>query len=104
VNVNFYIAPDEANLDPQSGGMDIWDVTVPPGEDMRRYNGDEDLTRDFLRRSNARLTRIAHRANRAVIFRSDHFHKTSDCHFREGYLNKRINVSLLFGRHGASTS
>jgi len=104
VNVNFYIAPDEANLDPQSGGMDIWDVTVPPGEDMRLYNRDEALTRDLLHRSNARLTRIAHRANRAVIFRSDHFHKTSDCHFREGYLNKRINVSLLFGRHRALTS
>ena len=101
VNVNFYIAPDEANLDPQSGGMDIWDVTVPSGQDMRLYNGDEALTRDFLRRSNARLTRIAHRANRAVIFRSDLFHKTSDCHFQEGYLNKRINVSLLFGHRGA---
>jgi Tfp pilus assembly protein PilF len=97
VNVNFYIAPDEANMDPQSGGMDIWDVSAPPGEEMRRYNGDEALARDFLAKSGARLTRIAHRANRAVIFKSDLFHKTSDCRFREGYLNKRINVSLLFG-------
>ena len=98
VNVNFYITQDEANLDPDSGGMDIWNVGVPTGEDMRRYNGDEAHARDFLQRSNARLTRIPHRANRAVIFRSDLFHKTSDCRFREGYLNKRINVSLLFGR------
>ena len=97
VNVNFYIAPDEANMDPQSGGMDIWDVSAPPGEEMRRYNGDEALARDFLATSGARLTRIAHRANRAVIFKSDLFHKTSDCRFRKGYLNKRINVSLLFG-------
>jgi tetratricopeptide (TPR) repeat protein len=97
VNVNFYIAPDEANLDPECGGMDIWDVSAPPGEEMRRYNGDEALARDFLKRSGARMTRIAHRANRAVIFKSDLFHKTSDCRFREGYLNKRINVSLLFG-------
>jgi tetratricopeptide (TPR) repeat protein len=103
VNVNFYLTQDEANLDPQSGGMDIWDVTVPPDEDMRRYNGDEAFTRDFLARSNARMTRVPHRANRAVIFRSDLFHKTSDCKFREGYLNKRINVSLLYGRRGAPT-
>ena len=103
VNVNFYLAPDDANLDPQSGGMDIWDVAVPPDEDMRKYNGDEALARDFLGRSNAHLTRIPHRANRAVIFRSDLFHKTSDCQFREGYLNKRINVSLLYGRRGAAT-
>jgi tetratricopeptide (TPR) repeat protein len=97
VNVNFYIASDEANMDPEGGGMDIWDVSAPLGEEMRRYNGDEALARDFLAKSGARLTRIAHRANRAVIFKSDLFHKTSDCRFREGYLNKRINVSLLFG-------
>ena len=97
VNVNLYIAPDEANLDPESGGMDIWNVRAPAGEEMRRYNGDEALARDFLERSGAQMTRIPHRANRAIIFKSDLFHKTSDCRFREGYLNKRINVSLLFG-------
>jgi tetratricopeptide (TPR) repeat protein len=102
VNVNFYIAPDEANLDPESGGMDIWDISAPPGEEMRRYNGDEVLARDFLKRSGGRLRRVPHRANRAVIFKSDLFHKTSDCLFDEGYLNKRINISLLFGhRPGA---
>ena len=103
VNVNFYIAPDEANLDPDSGGMDIWDVALPAGDDMRKFNGDEATARDFLARSNARLTRIPHRCNRAVIFKSDLFHKTSDCSFREGYSNKRINVSLLFGQRGEPT-
>lgn len=102
VNLNFYIAPDEANLDPESGGMDIWDIVAPEGEKMRVYNGDEALARQFLRESNARLTRIPHRANRAVLFKSDLFHKTSDCKFREGYLNKRINISLLFGNRGTA--
>jgi tetratricopeptide (TPR) repeat protein len=97
VNVNLYIAPDEANLDPQSGGMDIWDLPAPAGEEMRRYNSDEALTRDYIQRSGARMTRVPHRANRAIIFKSDLFHKTSDCRFAEGYLNKRINVSFLFG-------
>jgi tetratricopeptide (TPR) repeat protein len=103
VNVNFYIAPDEANLDPESGGMDIWDLAVPAGEDMRIYNSNESAATNFLEKSQARLTRVPHRANRAVIFKSDLFHKTSDCHFTEGYLNKRINVSLLFGNRGADT-
>jgi tetratricopeptide (TPR) repeat protein len=103
VNVNFYITPDKANLDPDSGGMDIWDVAMPEGIDMRIYNGDENAAREFLKTSNARVTTVPHKANRAVIFRSDLFHKTSDCTFREGYLNKRINVSLLFGHRGAPT-
>jgi hypothetical protein len=46
---------------------------------------------------------VAHRANRAVIFKSALFHKTDRCDFREGYLNKRINVSLLFGDFGDPT-
>jgi Tfp pilus assembly protein PilF len=103
VNVNFYIAPDEANLDPESGGMDIWDIAMPPNIDMRKYNGDEAAAKDFLTRSNARKFIVPHRSNRAVIFKSDLFHRTSECHFKEGYLNMRINVSLLFGDRGAPT-
>ena len=83
--------------------MDIWDVTMPEGIDMRVYNGDEAAAREFLKTSKARVTTVPHKANRAVIFRSDLFHKTSDCKFKEGYLNKRINVSLLFGHRGAGT-
>ena len=103
VNFNLYIAPDEANLDPESGGMDIWNVAVPSDVDMRVYNSNDPLARRYLIESGARLTRIPHRSNRAILFKSDLFHKTSDCKFREGYLNKRINVSLLFGNRGAST-
>lgn len=103
VNVNLYITPDDANLDPAGGGMDIWDVAMPIGVDMRIYNGDEAAAREFLKRSNARATTIPHRANRAIIFKSDLFHKTSPFRFKEGYLNKRINVSLLFGQRGAAT-
>jgi tetratricopeptide (TPR) repeat protein len=103
VNVNFYIAPDDANLDAASGGMRVWDVGAPDEATMRRYNGDEDAAREFLVRSGAKATIVPHRANRAVIFKSALFHKTDDCLFREGYLNKRINVSLLFGNLGDPT-
>jgi tetratricopeptide (TPR) repeat protein len=100
VNINFYIAPDEANLDPESGGMDIWDVSPPNETVMRELNGSEQAAREFLESRKARLTRVPHRANRAVIFKSDLIHKTSDCRFKEGYLNKRINISFLFGDMG----
>jgi hypothetical protein len=103
VNFNLYIAPDEANLHPESGGMDIWDVALPEGVDMRIYNGDEAKARQFLIDSKATATTIPHKANRAILFKSDLFHKTAECRFQEGYLNKRINISILFGNRGAST-
>ncbi len=98
INVNFYIAPDEANLDPESGGMEVWDVAAPDVETMRRLNGNEEAARDFLKRSGAKRTVIPHRANRAVIFKSTLFHKTDTFRFRSDYLFRRINISLLFGK------
>ena len=43
---------------------------------------------------------VPHRQNRVVMFNSDLFHATDDIHFREGYENRRINVTILYGeRH-----
>jgi len=103
VNVNFYITPDEANLDPQSGGMAVWNATIDTEPLMRQLNGSEQAMQAYLAARKAVVTKIPHRANRAVIFKSSLIHKTDDCEFKTGYANKRINVSLLFGDYGAST-
>jgi tetratricopeptide (TPR) repeat protein len=100
VNVNLYIAPDEANLDPEHGGMEIWDRAATDMEELRRYNGNETALRAMLENSGARASVIPHRANRAVIFKSTLFHKTDTFRFRSDYLSRRINVSLLFGQFG----
>ncbi|MBX7199848.1 MAG: tetratricopeptide repeat protein [Rhodospirillaceae bacterium] len=98
VNVNFWITPDEANANPASGGMVIWDVAAPQDWDARIYNGDDAAAREFLDRSGAKPRIVPYRANRAVIFDSDLFHKTDEIDFKDGYLNRRINLTLLYGR------
>ena len=102
VNVNFWITPDEANLDPDHGGLVVWDVAAPIDWNFSRYNaGDKDI-RDFLEREKARPITVPYRSNRAVIFDSDLFHETDTIHFKDGYENRRINVTLLFGRRTAA--
>jgi hypothetical protein len=98
VNVNFWITPDEANLDPESGGLVVWDAPAPMDWDFAKYNDDGPAARDFLARAGARPVTIPHRTNRAVIFDSDLFHETDRITFKDGYLNRRINVTLLYGR------
>jgi hypothetical protein len=98
VNVNFWITADDANLDPESGGLVVWDVPAPAGWNFAKFNDDVPAARDFLARAGARAVTIPHRANRAVIFDSDLFHKTDQIAFKDGYLNRRINVTLLYGR------
>jgi len=37
-----------------------------------------------------------------VIFDSDLFHETDRIAFKEGYLNRRINITMLYGRRDAA--
>jgi Tfp pilus assembly protein PilF len=98
VNVNFWITPDEANLDPASGGLVVWDTPAPAGWNFAKYNDDVPAARDFLARAGARPVTVPYRANRAVIFDSDLFHETDRIAFKDGYLDRRINITLLYGR------
>ena len=44
----------------------------------------------------SRPVKVAYRANRCIMFRSRLFHQTDAIHFRNGFRNRRINVTLLF--------
>jgi Tetratricopeptide repeat len=104
VNVNFWITPDEANLDPDSGGLVIWDKPAPLDWSFAQYNNPNagQAIRDFLAQSGARSVTVPHRANRAVIFDSDLFHETDRIAFKEGYCNRRINITMLYGLRDAA--
>lgn len=98
VNVNFWITPDEANLDPQSGGLMVWPVEAPAQWNFDDYNKDRKKIRRFLESSRVAPVNVPYRQNRAVIFNSDLFHATAPLRFRDGYENRRVNVTMLFGR------
>jgi tetratricopeptide (TPR) repeat protein len=100
VNVNFWITPDDANLNPANGGLVVWDRKPPLDWDFARSNGDEKAARDFLGQTGAKPIAVPYRANRAVIFDSDLFHETDRIEFADGYLNRRINITMLYGRRG----
>lgn len=100
VNVNFWITPDSANQDPAHGGLIIWDKPAPLDWDFARYNIDADAGRRFLHSQGAKSLTVPYRANRAVIFDSDLFHETDSIRFAPGYGNRRINLTLLYGRRG----
>lgn len=100
VNVNFWITPDSANLDCDSGGLTFWDREAPLDWDFETYNANESAIRRFLRESGARAVNVPHRQNRVVIFNSDLFHETGEINFKDGYENRRINITMLFGKRG----
>lgn len=98
VNVNFWITPESANRRPDTGGLIIWDEATPRNWGFGDYNRNTAKMREFLHMRGARPVKVAYRGNRAIVFNSTLFHETDRIDFDEGYENRRINVTLLYGR------
>lgn len=98
VTFNFWITPDEANLDPEHGGLTVWDMAAPADWNSQRYIGDTAGCQAYLTRMGAKSVTIPYRANRAIVFSSALFHETDRMHFKDGYENRRINITMLYGR------
>jgi hypothetical protein len=97
VNVNFWITPESANLDPSSGGLVVYRAEAPAHWSFAAYNRDVSAIHAYLQEVRAPALRIPYQGNRAVIFCSDLFHSTDAVTFRPEYENRRINVTMLFG-------
>jgi hypothetical protein len=98
ISLNFWITPDTANLEPGTGGLDVWDVAAPADWTFEDYNvGSRDI-HAFLRQEGARQTSFAYAENRALLFRGTIFHQTAATRFAEGFENRRRNVTMLFRR------
>lgn len=97
VNMNLWLTEDEANLDAGGGGLLVYTKDAPKDWGFAKYNRDSASILQYLDSVGSVPLRIPHRANRAVIFDSDLFHATDTLRFRAGYLNRRINITLLYG-------
>ena len=106
VNVNFWITPNHANRNPESGGLVVWNKEAPDDWDFVEYNNDKNKQKiqAFLEESGAKPINIPHRQNRAIIFNSNLFHETDVIEFQDTYECRRINVTLLYGRRQQSRS
>ena len=102
VTFNFWIAPEAANLDSESGGLIVYAKEEPFEWDWMEINREKSRP-EVLARIEAFLEDapeivIPHRSNRAVMFHSNLFHKSDRFHFVDSFDCRRINISLLFGR------
>jgi hypothetical protein len=58
INAHFWITPDDANLDPKSGGLVIWDHPATLDWDYNKYNSDSAAARKFLAHAGARSVTV----------------------------------------------
>lgn len=97
INLNFWITPDVALEDEQGGGLRLYDVAAPPDWRFEDYNHQETALRAEIERHGGAAHDVPYKCNRAVIFDSSLIHETIPLRFKDGYENRRINITMLFG-------
>ncbi len=98
LNLNFWITPDDANLDPETGGLLIYPQDPPVEWNFEDLRMDQAGIENWLQAHPQTPLRIPYRCNRAVLFRSRLFHASDVYKFQPGYANRRVNITLLFGK------
>ena len=98
VNINIWLTPDEANLSEGTGGLKVYNISPKNVYDeMWQYSVHGNKLKEWLVVHNATSVSVPYKRNRAVIFDSSRIHESELHHFKPGYKNRRINLTLLFG-------
>jgi len=97
VTVNFWITPDSANLNSDSGGLIIWNKRAPADYARNTKQQADAVLHRLLSEPDTRKDHIPYRCNRAVVFDALTIHGTDDFEFRSGFENRRSNITLLYG-------
>ena len=100
ISINFWVTPDQANLNPDGSGLVVCRAPPPQAWEMKDYNADKDEIAAFLEQHASDNLIVPYRENRAALFESRLFHRSDAPEFAAGYENHRINLTLLFGRAG----
>lgn len=107
VNINIWLTPDDANNDPLSGGLVVFDkgpqehqVASETFQAWNLYDGSngKNSLSEWLIANNSSNVTVPYLCNRAVMFDSSRLHHTDRYNFKKGYKNRRINLTLLFGK------
>ena len=98
ININFWITPDKANLNKNTGGLLIWDKEAPKNWNFEKYNNNHQEIKKYLKKKKSKMKRITYKSNRVIIFNSNLFHASDNFNFKKNYENRRINITFLYGK------
>lgn len=97
ISLNFWVTPDSANRVPGRGGLVVYPDPPPADWNLVDYDADRARIRAFLAGHEDRKLTIPYGENCGVLFESRLFHGSDSPDFAEGYENRRINITMLFG-------
>ncbi len=97
VSMNIWLTPDEANLDPNRGGLVFWNRRGPKDFFTKPMAEKAAILEAIASEDGAQPVSVPYRCNRALLFGAGIVHKTDDFRFKDGYDDRRMNMTFLFG-------
>ena len=97
VNANFWLTPDEFNLEKDRGGLIVYRKKAKEDWDFYTYNNNPKKIYDYLAEGHVEKISVPYKRNRCVLFNSILFHETDKISFSDQYEGRRINMTYLFG-------
>ena len=98
VTLNYWLTPEEANAEPDSGGLWICDKQAPPAyfhtSDDREKGA---ILKGLIADPDTRWDYVPYAGNRAMLFQADVLHKSDWMRFKDGLDNRRISLTFIFG-------
>ncbi len=98
VSINFWLTPEEANLNSDTGGLTFWKERVPVNYFGKASEEKAKIMQEIINRPTATSFQIPYRANKVMVFESRLLHKTNEIQFKDDYVDRRVNLTMLYGR------
>lgn len=98
ISVNFWLTPDAANLQTGTGGLVFWKKRFPEGYFRMSQVEKNEALLGAIAEPGVESVTVPFGYNRAALFDSGLIHRTDDLDFAQGYENRRLNVTLVYGR------
>ena len=97
INLNIWVSTDDVVKDKSRNGLTIYKVRPPETWTRDEWNGNPNKALDYVKSINIKPTEVDYKSNRAVFFDGAYFHASNNISTKEGFENKRISYTMLFG-------
>ena len=97
VNLNIWVSTDKAIKDKSKNGLNIYKVSPPKTWTSDDWNGDSAKSLRYVKSKKIKPTLVPYKSNRAIFFDGAYFHASNGISTKEGFENKRVSYTMLFG-------
>jgi hypothetical protein len=98
VNINIWVSADTIIKDESKNGLTIYKIKPPKAWKRPEWNDSKNgMALKYLQSLNIKPTQVPYKSNRAIFFDGAYFHNSNNVSTKEGFENRRISYTMLFG-------